>query len=194
MIITSVVRYSITTIVLVLVFASYSFCVCGWLSYQPFRTAFQHYSQVSLLRSKEANTKTNKMSFHTQASHFATKNAVPEYGFTNSSNGNEMELRTWELPPNGVRQWEGTNEELRILFDMIPKELSEHLCEMFPPEILINLNEIYLQLGQIPECIVANQENDGKSERSKFDSLLMRLKSRLPSICASSNFSVTYSI
>jgi len=93
-------------------------------------------------------------------------------GGANGSNGNFIGngsnirvLRTWELPPNGITQWEGTNEEMRTLFDTLPQELSAHLIQMFPPDILVNLNEIYLQLGQIPECVVTNDENDGKTER-----------------------------
>jgi len=86
------------------------------------------------------------------------------------NHGNEIVLRTWIVPPNGVTQWEGTNEEMRILFDTLPPALSEHLIQMFPPEILVNLNEIYLQRGQIPSCIVSNQDNGEKSERGKFGS------------------------
>ena len=101
----------------------------------------------------------------------------------NNDFGNKSILRTWSLPPNGVTQWEGTNEEMKILFDTLPQELSEHLIQMFPPEILVNVNEIYLQLGQIPECIVSNQENGGKLERSKLGSL-----------CGSFNSFATYLI
>lgn len=83
----------------------------------------------------------------------------------NGGSCNKIVLRTWILPPNGVTQYDGTNEEMKILFDTLPQGLSEHLIQMFPPEILVNVNEIYLQLGQIPECVVSNQENGGKSER-----------------------------
>ena len=92
-----------------------------------------------------------------------------------ATNGKHTVLRTWTQPPNGVTEWEGTNEEMKILFDTLPQGLSEHLIQMFPREILINLNEIYLQLGQIPECVVANHENGGKSERSKFGQSFIRM-------------------
>ena len=82
-------------------------------------------------------------------------------------NMNMTILRTWAQPPDGVTQCEGTDEEMRKLFDALPKELSDHLIQMFPPDILVNLNEIYLQLGQIPECVVANKDNGGRTERSK---------------------------
>ena len=103
-------------------------------------------------------------------------------GGANGSNGNFIGngsnirvLRTWELPPNGITQWEGTNEEMRTLFDTLPQELSAHLIQMFPPDILVNLNEIYLQLGQIPECVVTNDENDGKTERGKLGRCLITM-------------------
>ncbi len=106
-----------------------------------------------------------------QGSFTGNNSSCPKNWNNNSgSSGNEITLRTWALPPNGVREWEGTNEEMKILFDTLPQALSEHLIEMFPREVLINLNEIYLQLGQIPECIVASPENGGRSERSKFGS------------------------
>ena len=118
---------------------------------------------------------------------FGAFGAEPLQGFNNGgangSNGsfcvgsgsNKRVLRTWELPPNGITQWEGTNEEMKTLFDTLPQELSAHLIQMFPPDILVNLNEIYLQLGQIPECVVTNDENDGKTERGKFGCWLIAM-------------------
>ena len=85
----------------------------------------------------------------------------------NSNRDNRIILRTWTQPPNGVTQWAGTNEEMKKLFDTLPKELSEHLIQMFPPDVLVNLTEIYLQLGQIPECVVSNKDKGGRSERRK---------------------------
>lgn len=87
----------------------------------------------------------------------------PTYAYGNTYN--QRILRTWT--PSGVTEWEGSREEMNILFKKLPQGLSDHLIQMFPPDILINLSEIYLQLGQIPECVVANPDNGGKSERSK---------------------------
>ena len=90
-------------------------------------------------------------------------------GGPNDSSGTSKKIiRTWIAPPKGVTEWEGTSEEMKILFETLPKELSDHLIQMFPKDVLINLNEIYLQLGQIPECVVVNKKNGGRSERSKF--------------------------
>mmetsp|Transcript_3350 Transcript_3350/g.8936 ORF Transcript_3350/g.8936 Transcript_3350/m.8936 type:complete len:440 (-) Transcript_3350:230-1549(-) len=80
-------------------------------------------------------------------------------------NNNRRILRTWTLPANGVTEWEGTPDEMRKLFETLPDELSNHLMEKFPAHFLMNLNEIYLQLGQIPECVVCNKQNDDKLER-----------------------------
>ena len=81
---------------------------------------------------------------------------------------NKRVLRTWRLPAGGGTDRDGTHEEMRILFDTLPTELSDHLRKKFPPHFLFNLNEIYLQLGQIPECVVCNKENDDRLERCKF--------------------------
>eukprot|EP00534_Pseudo-nitzschia_fraudulenta_P004469 CAMPEP_0201133968 /NCGR_PEP_ID=MMETSP0850-20130426/50262_1 /ASSEMBLY_ACC=CAM_ASM_000622 /TAXON_ID=183588 /ORGANISM="Pseudo-nitzschia fraudulenta, Strain WWA7" /LENGTH=450 /DNA_ID=CAMNT_0047404737 /DNA_START=40 /DNA_END=1392 /DNA_ORIENTATION=+ len=87
-------------------------------------------------------------------------------GGPNDSSGTSNKIiRTWIAPPKGVTEWEGTSEEMKILFETLPKELSDHLIQMFPKDVLINLNEIYLQLGQIPECVVVNKKNGGRSER-----------------------------
>jgi hypothetical protein len=81
-------------------------------------------------------------------------------------NSNVRTLRSWTPPPNGVVEWEGTDKEMTTLYKTLPKELSEHLMRMFPPDVLNNLNEIYLQLGQVPECIVSNMNEGGRKERS----------------------------
>lgn len=92
-------------------------------------------------------------------------NAMNDYSTTSETNPNAKVLRTWTLPPNGVTQRDGTNEEMQLLFQTLPQELSEHLRKLFPPNVLINLTEIYLQIGHIPECTFANEENGGRSER-----------------------------
>lgn len=94
-------------------------------------------------------------------------NGVPNdaHGIFGHKSNRRRVLRTWEQPEKGVTEWEGTNDEMKTLFNTLPKELSEHLIKMFPPDILVNLNEIYLQLGQIPECIITNKDNGGRSER-----------------------------
>jgi stage III sporulation protein SpoIIIAA len=60
---------------------------------------------------------------------------------------------SWALPPGGVKEHEGTRDEMKKLLETLPVELSQHIQQLFPPEKLIQLNEIYLQRGQYPECI-----------------------------------------
>lgn len=75
---------------------------------------------------------------------------------TASDNQNERShrmIRRWKPP--GVRQAEGTRREMQILLGALPKELSCYL-EQHHGQRLMHLNEIYLQLGQIPECIFAD--------------------------------------
>lgn len=64
-------------------------------------------------------------------------------------------VRQWKLPKSGVREAEGTLREMEILFKTLPAELSSYLHQQHGQR-LIDLNEIYLQLGQIPECIFAD--------------------------------------
>jgi len=64
-------------------------------------------------------------------------------------------LRVWEPPLGGVRPASRTPQEMHILFEHLPPELSAHLRHHFADR-LPHLTEIYLQLGQIPECIFAD--------------------------------------
>lgn len=83
------------------------------------------------------------------------------------SERNVQILRTWEKPANGITERDGTIEEMNILFARLPSELSSHLQRIFPPDVLINLNEIYMQRGQVPECIFSSVE-DGRSMRKRI--------------------------
>ena len=51
----------------------------------------------------------------------------------------ETVLRTWNVPPNGVTQRDGTKNEMALLFQTLPRELSDHLIQVFPPNVLMNL-------------------------------------------------------
>jgi len=53
--------------------------------------------------------------------------------------------------------------EMKVLFDHLPKELSEYLQHKYANRLL-DLNEIYLQLGQMPECIFTDPLT-GKTRR-----------------------------
>jgi stage III sporulation protein SpoIIIAA len=65
-------------------------------------------------------------------------------------------VKRWALPAGGVKESDGTVEEMRLLFEKLPVELSQHIQQMFGADKLLQLNEIYLQLGQRPECIFTN--------------------------------------
>ena len=78
-------------------------------------------------------------------------------------------LRVWNPPRGGVRPADGTEQEMQQLFDMLPKELSEHLRHHFASR-LMDLNEIYLQLGQIPECIFADPQTGATIRQPILDS------------------------
>ena len=88
----------------------------------------------------------------------------------NNNNSKKRILRTWTEPVGGITEREGTDDEMNKLFETLPKELSEHLIQMFSRDVLANLTEIYLQLGQIPECVIAEKDSDGRSssKRSTF--------------------------
>ena len=64
-------------------------------------------------------------------------------------------IRTWNTPPLGVRPADGTADEMDILFENLPPVISKHLQDHFSDR-LAELNELYLQMGQIPECIFAD--------------------------------------
>lgn len=94
---------------------------------------------------------------------------TPSSSSTTKTNKPNMKVfYKWNLPDGGVRERDGTQDEMRRLFDTLPSELSVHMHKMFPPERLMQLNEIYLQLGQFPECIFA-EENGAKSRHRILD-------------------------
>jgi stage III sporulation protein SpoIIIAA len=73
----------------------------------------------------------------------------------------------WDITQHGgVKERDGTIKEMEILFATLPVELSQHIQTLFPPDKLIQLNEIYLQLGQYPECIFT--EEDGRTCRHQI--------------------------
>lgn len=75
-------------------------------------------------------------------------------------------IYTWALPPGGVKEREEVEMEMKLLFDKLPQELSQHIFSMFNKDQLMQLCEIYLQLGQYPECIFS--EDDGKKIRHRI--------------------------
>ena len=64
----------------------------------------------------------------------------------------ERVLRHWNASKGGVKQTEGTMNEMKILIESLPRELAQYLQHKYENR-LIDLNEIYLQLGQVPECM-----------------------------------------
>ena len=62
-------------------------------------------------------------------------------------------IRTWNPPPGGVRPADGTAQEMATLFQHLPKAISDHLQRHFAERLLC---ELFLQMGQIPECIFAD--------------------------------------
>eukprot|EP00567_Pseudictyota_dubia_P014367 CAMPEP_0197444422 /NCGR_PEP_ID=MMETSP1175-20131217/9910_1 /TAXON_ID=1003142 /ORGANISM="Triceratium dubium, Strain CCMP147" /LENGTH=503 /DNA_ID=CAMNT_0042975203 /DNA_START=281 /DNA_END=1792 /DNA_ORIENTATION=+ len=69
--------------------------------------------------------------------------------------GEPRVLRMWEKPQLGIRPADGTSQEMEVLFHHLPQALAEHLHHHFANR-LPDLCELYLQLGQVPECIFAN--------------------------------------
>lgn len=66
-------------------------------------------------------------------------------------------LQRWRVPPDGVKPADGTLAEMQALLNTLPHELSSYMTQNYGDR-LIDLNEIYLQLGQCPECIFACPE------------------------------------
>eukprot|EP00485_Elphidium_margaritaceum_P011240 CAMPEP_0202703792 /NCGR_PEP_ID=MMETSP1385-20130828/16586_1 /ASSEMBLY_ACC=CAM_ASM_000861 /TAXON_ID=933848 /ORGANISM="Elphidium margaritaceum" /LENGTH=514 /DNA_ID=CAMNT_0049361695 /DNA_START=44 /DNA_END=1589 /DNA_ORIENTATION=+ len=64
-------------------------------------------------------------------------------------------LCTWTTPSRGVCAADSTQREMQILFDNLPTAISEHLRCHFADR-LIDLCELYIQIGKIPECIFAD--------------------------------------
>lgn len=68
-----------------------------------------------------------------------------------TSNNNAFQFPTqWIVPATGVRPAPSTPDELRLLLDKLPVELSSFLLDTFGTK-LDQMIEIYLQLGQRPE-------------------------------------------
>jgi len=76
-------------------------------------------------------------------------------------------IRTWN--PVGVKEREGTQAEMALLFDKLPEDLTQHIQSLYQPEQLMQLNEIYIQLGQYPECIFTNPINGTISRQRILD-------------------------
>ncbi|KAL7550800.1 hypothetical protein ACHAWF_014018 [Thalassiosira exigua] len=82
---------------------------------------------------------------------------------TNNSTADEADrmevggrlVRRWDPPPAGVRPADGTDDEMAILFEHLPEAISGHLQRHFASR-LPDLCELYIQIGQIPECIFAD--------------------------------------
>lgn len=90
--------------------------------------------------------------------------------FGNTANAGEEDedeklriLRQWQTPIGGVVQADATGNEMRILLEHLPQELSEYLKHNYGNRLL-DLNEIYLQLGQCAECIFADPAT-GRTKR-----------------------------
>ena len=81
---------------------------------------------------------------------------------------NQTVLSTWKLPEGGVREADATPSEMKLLFEKLPQELSQHIQSLFKGHELIYLNEIYLQLGQHPECIFSDPQNNGRITRKEI--------------------------
>ena len=58
----------------------------------------------------------------------------------------------------GATEASGTAHEMQILFQTLPTELQDFLSRTYTSDHLMHLNEIYLQLGQVPECIFADPQ------------------------------------
>lgn len=86
--------------------------------------------------------------------------------FDGSNRG--LVLKTWDLPKGGVREAEATPQEMQLLFAKLPQDLSQYIQRLFQGHELMYLNEIYLQLGQQPECIFCDPRNDGKITRKSI--------------------------
>ena len=71
-----------------------------------------------------------------------------------------------EYTPGDIEIQEGTQTEINLLFEKLLIELSQHIHQLFSTDRLMQLNEVYLQLGQYPECIFA--EGDGRKTRHRI--------------------------
>lgn len=84
----------------------------------------------------------------------------------NTNSSKDMVLFTWEA--KGVEEWPTTPQEMALLLDRLPVELSQHIQTMFTREQLRHLVEIYLQRGQFPECIFAVEGTDSGKIRHRI--------------------------
>mmetsp|Transcript_25995 Transcript_25995/g.54886 ORF Transcript_25995/g.54886 Transcript_25995/m.54886 type:complete len:506 (-) Transcript_25995:365-1882(-) len=64
-------------------------------------------------------------------------------------------IRTWVTPSGGVRPADGTAHEMKTLFEHLPPAITDQLQRRFASR-LPDLCELYIQIGQIPECIFAD--------------------------------------
>ena len=62
-------------------------------------------------------------------------------------------LRVWNPP--GVRTADGTKDEMDILYKNLPPVISDYLQHHFATR-LPDLCELYMQMGQLPECIFSD--------------------------------------
>jgi stage III sporulation protein SpoIIIAA len=74
-------------------------------------------------------------------------------------------LRRWDPPALGVQPAEGNHEELQQLVRNLPPPLTESLQKQFGNR-WAELNEIYMQLGQVPEAIFCAA--NGQTEREQI--------------------------
>ena len=77
-------------------------------------------------------------------------------------------VREWTPPLQGVREANGTVREMTLLLETLPKALVDYLEEHYTEHSLMTLNEIYMQLGQFPELIFADQYT-GKTKRETLE-------------------------
>jgi stage III sporulation protein SpoIIIAA len=71
-------------------------------------------------------------------------------------------LRSWEVPEDVPRLADSFNDELLCMFKELPEALTTYLQETFRQR-LVDLVELYLQLGHAPEAIF--QDRSGTVER-----------------------------
>jgi stage III sporulation protein SpoIIIAA len=78
-------------------------------------------------------------------------------------------IRRWEVPHDGVKAADGTVAEMQARFNTLPHELGNYLTHNYGNR-LIDLNEIYLQFGQLPECIFADAQTGATVRETMGDS------------------------
>ena len=78
-------------------------------------------------------------------------------------------IRRWEIPHEGVKAADGTVAEMQSLLNTLPHELSSYLTNNYGNR-LIDLSEIYLQLGHLPECIFVDAHTGDTVRETMGDS------------------------